>query len=240
MRRAALASTVGVTILWIVFCLYHHAPKIEAAVLREAAAAVAVAGVSDVRLEVDGRGIVLEGAVTSTELRDEVARVVRQADGVVRVENRLRSSVVPDPEPVPPFLEIRSHPGGVTLRGPVATSAQRDELLRQAIDLFGVERVDDRLVIDATADYGTATASAARLLNTISQETPGIRVRLQGDSLRLSGTVASVEDRRRIEQQAQAAMGAARLFFSTVTVGELPDSPIGQAKTTATDEGPPS
>lgn len=218
-REAALTSTVGVTILWIAFCLYHHPPKIEAALQSESTAAVAVAGFSDVRPSAAGRRIVLEGSVPSAELRDQAERVVLGIRGVTGVDNHLSIPVATAPE-LPPFLEISTRPAGVTLRGPVASRALRDELVKLAAELFTA--VDDRLVVDPAADHGTATARAASVLSALARAGPEIRVRLQGESLRLSGTVASEEQRRRIERRVQAAADDVRLFFSTLAVTEPP------------------
>lgn len=216
-RATALIAAVAALVLWFAFCLYRQPPRIENALRGEAVHALAVAGLSAVRPEVDGRDVVLAGTVASADSRLQAESVVAGVAGVVAVENRL-AVVVAEPEPTLPFLEIRSRPEGVSLRGSVPSESRREELLARARELYGAERVDDRVAVDAAVADGAALAGAAKLLAVLAGTRQQLEARLDGDSLRLSGTVSSLEAKRRLEEQAQAAAPLVRLFFSTLEV----------------------
>ena len=159
----------------------------------------------------------LVGVVDSDASRSQAERVVTGVAGVLSVTNRLE---VPASElaPLPPHLEIRSQPEGVTLRGTLPTEARREELLARARELYGADRVDARLAVDPGVADGAAVAGAGDVLAVLAGHRQAVEARLDGDGLRLSGTVSSAEARKRIEEQAQAAAPRVRLFFSALAV----------------------
>lgn len=224
-RPTALLTAVAALVLWFVFCLYLYPPRIEGALLDDSVAALAGAGIAGVRPEVDGRDVVLLGTVASAESRAQAEHLVAGVTGVIAVDNQLEIAAAA-PEPPPLYLEIRSRPEGVLLRGSVPTTTEREELLTRARDLYGADRVEDQTVVDAAVEGGAALASAAGVLGVLAGTRQTLQARLDGDSLRLSGTVSSPEARRRIEEQARAAAPLVRLFFSTLLVDAPPEPPI--------------
>lgn len=228
-RRTALIAAVAALALWLGFCLFAHPPKIEAALRSEASQALVAAGLTGVRADFDGRDAVLAGTVASPDLATRAQRLVAGVEGVLTVTDRLQvvEAPEPEPEPLPTYLEIRARPSGVTLRGPVESETLRRELVARARELYGEERVEALLEVDA-ARAGAAQASAAQVLGVLARSGQTVEARLEGDSLRLSGTVDSPEARRQIEARARAAAPRIRLFFSTVTVTPEGDPAAGE------------
>ncbi len=217
-----LLAAAAALVLWLVFCLFYHPPRIESALYGASAEALEVAGLSGVRPEVDGRDVALVGTVESTDERSQAERAIGAVVGVVTVENRLEvASLI-----LPHYLEIESWPEGVKLRGTMPSEDRREVLLTLARELYGADRVEARLEVDAEARDGAALTRAAEVLTVLAGNRHAIQARLDGDSLRLSGTVASIETRKRIEEQAQAAAPRVRLFFSAIVV---PTEPQKQA-----------
>ncbi len=226
-RRTALIAAVAALALWLGFCLFAHPPKIEAALRSEASQALVAAGLTGVQADFDGRDAVLAGTVASPDLATRAQRLVAGVEGVLTVTDRLQVVEAPEPEPLPTYLEIRARPSGVTLRGPVVSETLRRELVARARELYGEERVEALLEVDA-ARAGAAQASAAQVLGVLARSGQTVEARLEGDSLRLSGTVDSPEARRQIEARARAAAPRIRLFFSTVTVTPEGDPAAGE------------
>ena len=230
-RPTPLIIAVAALVLWTVYCLYTHAPRVEAALLSESEVALATAGLSDVQPDFSGRGAVLSGTVASPDLRAEAERIVAGVEGVLSVENQLAVADVLEPRETPPYLEIRSRPEGVTLSGPVPSEAHRQELVQRARHLYGDHRVDDRLVVDAATVDSSALASAAEVLGVLAGTRQELQARLEGESFRLSGTMPDRESRRLLEEQARAAAPRIRLFFSALKVGHEEEETAGNEST---------
>ena len=216
-RTAALIGAALALAAWIVWCLGTQPPRIEETLRVEAERALAAADLADVRAAVNGRDAALEGLVASADSREEAELQVARLPGIRRVDNRLLVRARPVPVPKT-YLEISTRPDGLALRGTVPNEALRLEVVERARQLFGEDRVDDRLAVDATLNQGAALAGAAGAVSALAEAGAGVRARLEGDSLRLSGTVVSEAARRRIESRARAAVPGVRLFFSALMV----------------------
>ncbi len=217
-RTAALIGALLALGSWIALCLVAQPPRIEEALRLETERVLAEAGLGDVRAVVSGRDAALEGLVASPVVLAEAELLVAGVAGVRTVDSRLVVREVA--EAVPDYLEISVRAGAVSLRGTVPNEALRRELVDRARQLFGIDRVDERLVVDAAVSGGAALDGAAGVVSALAGAGEGVRARLKGDSLRLSGTVESVEVRRRTEQQARAAAPRVRLFFSALEVSK--------------------
>jgi osmotically-inducible protein OsmY len=131
----------------------------------------------DVTTSSDGV-VTLEGEVEGAADRDEAVRIARETEGVTRVEDRLRVKTPPnDAEPSAsdaspaarpdPWLtakiqskyflddkvkmsniDVDTRDGVVTLRGSVATEAERRQALALARNTEGVRNVTDELKVD--------------------------------------------------------------------------------------------
>ena len=220
LQTAALIGAVLALAGWIVFCLAVQPPRIEEGLQLTTERALATAGLGDVRAVVTGRDAKLEGLVASANVLAEAELLVAGVPGVRTVDNLLTVREAVEVAEVPPadHLEISVGANGLSLRGAVPNEALRREVLERARQLFGADRVNEQLTVDATVADGAALAGAADVISAFAGAEEGVRARLSGDSLRLSGTVASVEARHRIEQQARAAAPGVRLFFSALEV----------------------
>ncbi len=226
----ALTAAVLALASWIVHCLVAEPPRIEEALRAEAVQALEAAGLQeDVRPVFSGRDAALEGLVASPAQMAEAERAVAAVAGVRTVINRIRMRQ-PTGQPPPSFLEIRTRPGGVTLLGAVPNEARRLEILGRAREVFGADRVEERVTVDAAVEDGVALAGAADVVAALAEAGEGVKIRLRGDRLRISGTAANAETLRRIEDRVRGAVPERRLFFSTLRVRPDP----GQG---ARDEG---
>ncbi len=216
-RQAALIGAVFALVTWMAYCLVVQPPRIEGALRHETERVLTEASLGDVRATVDGRDVVLDGQVATPALLAEAERLLARVVGIRGVDNRLTVHVAPE-APAPTYLEIRVGVDGVSLRGAVPNGELLQAVVDSARQTFG-DRVDQRLAIDAAVPTGAAVAAAASVVRALARSPDGVRVRLKGDSLRLSGTVASVEERRRVEDLARAATPGVRLFFSALRVG---------------------
>ncbi len=234
-HTAALIGALLALGSWIALCLVAQPLRIEEGLRLETERVLAEADLVDVRITVSGRGAALEGLVASPAVLAEAERLVAGVAGIRGVDNRLTLRDEAS-EPVPTYLEISVRPGGLSLRGAVPTEELRLEVVEQARRHFGVDRVEEELTVDATVQEGAALAAAAGVVSALAEAGDGVRARLKGDSLRLSGTVATLEARRLIEQRARAAAPGVRLFFSALTVssggaGDAPaERPVGEER----------
>ncbi len=221
-HSAAFIGALFALASWIALCLVAQPLRIEESLSLETERVLAEAGLEDVRAALSGRDARLEGVVASDAVSAEARRLVGDVAGVRTVKNLLTvREVVKAVETAPvTYLEISVLSAGVSLRGVVPSEALRREVVERARQLFGSDRVDEQLTVDAAVAGGAAMASAAAVLGALAGSGEGVRARLKGDSLRLSGTIVSVEARRRVEQEARAAAPGVRLFFSALAVSE--------------------
>ncbi len=216
-HKAALIGAVFALLTWIAICLVAQPARIEEGLSREAEIVLKDAALEDLQATVAGRDVTLEGEVESPAVYARAERLVAGVAGIRTVDNRLTVREKTE-APAPIYLEIRLEAGGVSLRGTVPSEELRLAVEESARQTFS--RVDERLTVDATVPNGAAVAAAAGVVRALAGAGDGVRVRLQGDSLRLSGTVASAEERRRVEDSARAATSGVRLFFSALSVEE--------------------
>ncbi len=226
-HSTALTAAVLALASWIVLCLVAQPPRIEEALRLEATRALADAHLPDVRAVFSGRDATLEGLVATPALIAEAESAVSAVAGVRVVASQLTVREIAD-EAIPSYFEIRTRPGGVTLRGTVPSDERRLEVLERARQAYGLEAVEERLAVDAAVEDGAALAGAPGVIDALASVGDEVKVRLRGDSLRLSGTVADAESRRRIEDRVRAAVPEVRLFFSALRAGPDPGLASGE------------
>jgi len=159
-------------------------------------AAHRVAGVLDVANEIE---IKASWSVTRTDA--EIAEAVRSA----LTWNRF----VPD-------KQIRStvaDHGTVTLTGTVRTLAQRDEAERLVRELAGVRCVSNQITVDGPSVATGALHETIKqaLERHVAREAERITVDVQGDTVVLSGGVASWRERRAVLGAAKGTPGVRRI-----------------------------
>lgn len=155
-------------------------------------AAHRVAGVLDVANDIDIRP---SWSVARSDA--DIAEAVRGA----LVCNRL----IPDQQ----IRSTVSDHGTVTLSGAVRTIAQRDEVERVVRDLAGVRYVANHIAVEAPSvaeDALHATIKQA-LERHVEREADRINVNVQGDTVVLSGHVASWRERRAVLGVAKGTPG---------------------------------
>jgi osmotically-inducible protein OsmY len=115
-----------------------------------------------------------------------------------------------------PGQEIRStvaDHGTGTLTGEVRTLAQRDEAERLVHDLAGVQCVSNQITVDGPAIAEAALHETIKqaLERHVAREVDGITVDVQGDTVVLSGGVASWRERRAVLGAAKGTPGVRRI-----------------------------
>ena len=253
-RQAALVTTLIAQLIWVGLCLQRHPSQIEESLAAASMRDLSAAGFADVEIRFQGRDAELKGTVDTPDRGLDIERRIRSIPGVRKVVSRLIVEPEAGPTPVLPYLEIHARPGSVVLLGSVPSAAQRQDVVQKAVELFGEEQVDDRLVVDEAAEDGVAMAHATDFVAIAWQAMSGTQsnppagdvafsnlvVRLRGEGLRLSGRVGSQEARRRIESQARAAAPDARVFFSALEVSDAPRiqrEPVDESKRPSAGQG---
>ncbi len=221
-QSTALIAAVLALASWIVICLAREAPRIEGALYLEATRALEAAGLPEVQPKLRGRDVTLQGLVSTPSHIAGAERAIAGVAGVRVIRSQLEVRELPVAPPA--YLEIRTEPGGVALSGGVPSEARRLEVLERARQIFGADRVDEQLTVNAAVEDGVALTAAAGVVAALADAGDGVKVRLRGDRLRLSGTVASAEARRRLEDRLRAAVPERRLFFSTLRAGPPPEA----------------
>lgn len=159
-------------------------------------AAHRVAGVLDVANEIE-----IKPSWSTTRTDVDIAQAVRSA----LVWNRF----LPD-------QQIRStvaDHGAVTLTGTVRTLAQRDEAERVVRNLAGVRYVQNELVVEgpSVAETTLHTTIKQALERHVEREADRISVDVRGDTVVLSGRVASWRERRAVLGAARGTPGVKRV-----------------------------
>ncbi len=216
-HKAALVGAMFALLTWIAFSLVAQPPRIQEELWAETERVLVDAGLGKVQGSVSGRNVALEGQVATPAEAARAERLIADIAGIRAVDNRLQVRDEPAAPP-PTFLEIRVEAGGVNLQGGAPNEALRLAVVESAREAFGNDRVFERLTVDAAIADGAAMAAAAGIVRALAGVRDGVKVRLKGDGLRLSGTVSSVEERRRVEEQARKATPGVRLFFSALMV----------------------
>ena len=147
MRAVAFVISLLLTGIFCLWCVQHHAPRIQSSLqgsANNALAAIALPGLSAVA---DGRDITLEGVVGSAEIKERVGAEVAAIRGVRVVDNQLDVSALPSPE-----FRLTFDRGIAVLAGLVPSADIRSQLVARAGELFGTDRVRDELTVGETVD----------------------------------------------------------------------------------------
>ncbi len=116
-----LIILLGLTLLAILgyFCIYQHRTEIQNDVQTRTVASLAIEGLKDINVSIDGRDVALTGKVASNKIRKRAGKLVKNVYGVRTVNNRLvvvipksdpDEEVIEQPEPMttseePPIIE---------------------------------------------------------------------------------------------------------------------------------------
>ena len=127
------------------------------------------------------------------------------------------------------FSAIKSPDGRVTLNGYVPSEDIRGEILRDAVDIFGNDRVeDDRIVLASGAPDGRWSAVVQKYMRKLAQLDSG-RLSLEDFEGSLQGKVTSVD----VQQSLYDAMGDSGFdgynFVGNIAVPEAPVQVFGQS-----------
>lgn len=192
MTRSVSFLTAVFLILFIAlvsWCMYHHAPLIEADIMANSSEALSEAGMEGaVSVAVDGLDVFLSGQVDDEAARQRAVASVQAVTGVRAVHDQLEvTSSLPAYTGRPQFsatFDGRS----VVLSGVVSDSTTRASLVGAARYAF-----NDKQVIDQLQILASVPATWAPLLRTALTQLATFqsgKIQLMGQRLTVSGTVA--------------------------------------------------
>jgi outer membrane protein OmpA-like peptidoglycan-associated protein len=132
-------------------------------------------------------------------------------------------------------LDFRREGDRVVLRGQVRDVASRGVLVQAAQRAFGLDKVADQLVVDASADALDWAASAEAMFTTLHRagaELDGVRV--LGHAVSLQGMAADAARQQAVEAQARQWFGARFQIDNLIQVTPAPS--VAQAAASAPAE----
>ena len=182
-----------------------RAPVIEADIQSRTSTALAQAGFGEVLVSTDGRDVTLTGSVSDEAAADAAGDLAWDTRGVRVVDNRLRagSGIAASPGSSAYGTSFCKAGGRLVLEGSVPSAEDRDRVSGEAVMLFPIGEVDDRLGVraDAPADYAPALDV---LLSEVVQLDEGC-VRVEGSSAEIAGSVWNEAAAEWIREQGRAA-----------------------------------
>lgn len=166
-------------------------------------AALASAGFDNFAVMIDGETVTLGGTVPNEESLSEAALAVLAVPGVAQLDNRLEIGPVNDSADLElallaaltaeefAYVRVEVQNGLATLAGSVPTEEARSQVVATAGEIDGIEKIDNRLIIDPDLAIGPAlppdqleaaasTALAEAGIRTVTATVEGRRAILDG------------------------------------------------------------
>ncbi|MEL7538790.1 MAG: OmpA family protein [Pseudomonadota bacterium] len=179
------------------FCVYRHAPLIEAAVDSEVRAAIAPTSALFVAWDTSGRDVTLTGSVASDDTRARLVERVANAPGVRVVIDQLRIEVPTESDVAAASTELTLDATGLTLDGVGPSPEAIDELQRLATsEIPGLEFRSDARIRPGLNERWPQRMAAA--LAAVSQLTRGSAA-LTDERLVVRGRVAGPAERQAVD-----------------------------------------
>ncbi len=189
----ALVALVALGVLGY-FCVYRHAPQIQALVDDASRSAVMALGADTVDVATSGRDVTLTGTVTSPAARADIVTAVEQAHGVRTVSDQLvvaeaAPPIEPEPATEPYLTRVELTADQIVVAGNVPDTAARDALLAGVAAQFPDRALVDETRIQPTdaAPWGTRMTAALVALNRLTSG----RAELRDASLTVRGEAPS-------------------------------------------------
>ncbi len=167
--------------LLVFLCIRKHTPEIQTDIQARTVSVLSAGATDWVKVDVDGRNVVLTGIAPSEELRKKAEEMAKAVTGVVSVDNQItiaqsnvESILEPEPEVMQesePELVVQSPyenqftktKAGVVLSGWVPDEDQHQALLQLAKQKFGEDQVTDQLQVGTGAPEGWLQAAKAAI-----------------------------------------------------------------------------
>ncbi len=170
-----------------------------------------------VKLDGQGRDVMLTGVAPDVESRELVVEIVRNVFGVRAVDDRLevgQSNRSPE-------LSLWQEDGKVLLRGRVATQAAADLVVDAAEAVYGAEKVISELVIDGQLEAADWIAGASELFARLASARSAHLV-IAGQQSRLIAEVRSHGERLKLVSAAKNLLGTG--FETEIGVWQPPEA----------------
>ncbi len=199
-------------------CVALHAPSMEADL--ETRTSAATAGFVDVTPQVDGRDVTLGGQVASEAERAQALAAAATVRGVRVVRDGL--TVATGASAGAPFdglFSLAQGTGGLVVRGRVPDEAVRAIVLERLGGAFPGQAITDEMAVDSSsADWQGALQALLPGLGGVAMPA----VTIDGSTVVLRGSVASAEEKTRIEETVTGALPAGVTLRSGLEVGAAP------------------
>lgn len=196
----AIGSVILAVLVW--FCITNHIPSMESDIDSRTRELLSSQGLDFVRVEVEGRDVILDGEATDAEEIEEAVRLASGVYGVHRVKNRLRiARPVERPKrerdtnmyEEPFAMDLRLEDGSLTVTGLVTNEEEKQLLLSAARTRFGEERIKASLTFSSTLPDGWLPA-ILQLLEYLGEMRSGT-ISVNNEGMRLAGIVTDERQR---------------------------------------------
>jgi len=184
MNRLLILGVIGLALL-CVLCPSCRAPAIEEDVRAAALACVEEVGLEPAMISVSGRDVALAGSVASEALSHHLTSCIAAFPGTRSINNQLAIMVTG-------ALGFQTHYGDITISGVVPTPNVKAAVIEQAVALWGVENVTDKLEVDSGRTIGGwSDDDFANFLAALRHSRRDLDIELTGGQAIIGGTVLS-------------------------------------------------
>ncbi len=133
---------------------------------------------------------------------------------------------------VVPILELRADNGKLSIDGIIGSEQTRKKIVRAALERFGMRNITDRIAVSAGIGSFSWTSDPKDILVLIGTPEQATSVRIDGNSVTLTGQVRDRADKEARGLAAQQLFGAAASIDNRIRVaGDSPSEPSTSAST---------
>jgi OOP family OmpA-OmpF porin len=184
MNRLLILGVIGLVLL-CVLCPSCRAPAIEENVRGAALACAEEVGLEPAMISVSGRDVVLAGSVASEALSHHLTSCIAAFPGTRSTNNQLAIMVAG-------VLGFQTHYGDITISGVAPTPDARAAIIEEAVALWGVDNVTDKLEVDLERTIGGWSGDDfALFLAGLRHSRRDLDIELSGGQAIVGGTVLS-------------------------------------------------
>ncbi len=188
-------------------CLYSKASDIQYEISQNVQGNLADERFKNVKASVDGRNILLKGMVESEALKkqaEEVSSVegYHSIDNQISIPNKLSNTLSKKYE----LSLTKSSLGDIVLKGDIPDSTSRHHLVAQAMEKFGIKRVQDKLTISKEMP-SVQSESLVGLLMPLEVLESG-EILFNNDGVSIVGSVDSQEKKDQLSRISQNALAS--------------------------------
>lgn len=132
---------------------------------------------------------------------------------------------------VVPILELRADNGKLAIDGIIGSEQTRKKIVRAALERFGMRNITDRVAVSAGIGSFSWTSDPKDILVLVGTPEQATSVRIDGNSVTLTGEVKERADKEARGLAAQQLFGAAASIDNRIRVAGIDSSPAEKTAT---------